>query len=97
MRAANQPVNWWGWHWEPPVPLSPVEMLRAANMPPRLLSPPAERGAERPARCHPEPSGGQNAPLTVIPSRAGGGAERSGEEGEGSAASPSGQFTCAHP
>src|SRR3990172_9900501 len=48
MRAANQPVSWWGWHWEPPVPLSIVQILRAGNMPP----PPAagfwlalERGA----------------------------------------------------
>src|SRR3990172_5405657 len=38
MRAANQPVSWWGWHWEPPVPLSIVQILQAGNMPPRLAA-----------------------------------------------------------
>src|SRR3989304_1132058 len=34
MRAANQPVSWWGWHWEPPVPLSIVQILQAGDKAP---------------------------------------------------------------
>ncbi len=38
MRALNQPVSWWGWHWEPPVPMSIIELIRAGNMSARLAA-----------------------------------------------------------
>ena len=38
MRALNQPVAWWGWHWEPPVPMSVCELIRAGNMSARLAA-----------------------------------------------------------
>ncbi len=38
MRALNQPVSWWGWHWSPPEPLSIVEILERGSMPPRLAA-----------------------------------------------------------
>jgi hypothetical protein len=38
MRALNQPVSWWGWHWEPPTPMSIIEIIRAGNMPPKLAA-----------------------------------------------------------
>jgi len=38
MRALNQPVSWWGWHWEPPVPMSVIELIQAGNMSSRLAA-----------------------------------------------------------
>jgi hypothetical protein len=38
MRAYNRPVNWWGWHWSPPEPLSIVEVIDRGSMPPRLAA-----------------------------------------------------------
>jgi len=38
MRALNQPVSWWGWHWEPPVPMSVCELVQAGNMSARLAA-----------------------------------------------------------
>lgn len=38
MRAYNQPVSWWGWHWSPPEPLSIVEIIDRGSMPPRLAA-----------------------------------------------------------
>ena len=32
MRALNQPTSWWGWHWEPPTPMSIAELIMAGNM-----------------------------------------------------------------
>jgi len=32
MRAVNQPTSWWGWHWEPPTPMSITQILAAGNM-----------------------------------------------------------------
>ncbi len=66
MRAANQPVSWWGWHWQPPVPMSLVEILQAGNMPPRLAAMfwlALERGASLIVAADP-PSAGKTATLT---------------------------------
>ena len=38
MRALNHPVSWWGWHWEPPVPMSVCELIQAGNMSARLAA-----------------------------------------------------------
>src|SRR3990172_9404310 len=68
MRAANQPVSWWGWHWEPPVPLSIVQILGAGNMPPRLAAMfwlALERGASLIVAADP-PSAGKTATLTAL-------------------------------
>ena len=68
MRAANQPVSWWGWHWEPPVPMSLVEILQAGNMPPRLAAMfwlTMERGASLIVAADP-PSAGKTATLTAL-------------------------------
>ena len=68
MRAANQPVSWWGWHWEPPVPLSIAQILQAGNMPPRLAAMfwlAMERGASLIVAADP-PSAGKTATLTAL-------------------------------
>lgn len=31
-RDYDVPVGWWGWNWEPPVPMSITEIIRAGNM-----------------------------------------------------------------
>src|SRR6266571_5234597 len=31
-RDYDVPVGWWGWNWEPPVPMSITEILQAGNM-----------------------------------------------------------------
>ena len=31
-RDYDVPVGWWGWNWEPPIPMSITEILRARNM-----------------------------------------------------------------
>lgn len=31
-RDYDVPVGWWGWNWEPPVPMSITEILRAGNL-----------------------------------------------------------------
>lgn len=31
-RDYDVPVGWWGWNWEPPVPMSITEIVRAGNM-----------------------------------------------------------------
>jgi hypothetical protein len=31
-RDYDMPVGWWGWNWEPPVPMSITEIVRAGNM-----------------------------------------------------------------
>ncbi len=68
MQAANQPVSWWGWHWEPPAPMSLVEILQAGNMPPRLAAMfwlTMERGASLIVAADP-PSAGKTATLTAL-------------------------------
>ncbi len=68
MRAANQPVSWWGWHWEQPVPLSLVEILQAGNITPRLAAMfwlAMERGASLIVAADP-PSAGKTATITAL-------------------------------
>lgn len=36
MRALNRPTSWWGWNWEPPTPMSIVELIVAGNMDARV-------------------------------------------------------------
>ena len=31
-RDYDMPVGWWGWNWEPPIPMSVTELLEAGNM-----------------------------------------------------------------
>jgi len=61
-------VSWWGWHWEPPVPLSIAQILQAGNMPPRLAAMfwlAMERGASLIVAADP-PSAGKTATLTAL-------------------------------
>ncbi len=37
-RDYDLPVGWWGWNWEPPIPLSVTEILAAGNMDPRTAA-----------------------------------------------------------
>ncbi len=37
-RDYDTPVGWWGWNWEPPIPMSITEIVRAGNMDPRTAA-----------------------------------------------------------
>ncbi len=37
-RDYDMPIGWWGWNWEPPVPMSITEILQAGNMDPRTAA-----------------------------------------------------------
>jgi len=68
MRALNQPVSWWGWHWEPPVPMSIVELIKAGNLDARLAAMlwiAIERGASLIVAADP-PSSGKTTTLTAL-------------------------------
>ncbi len=68
MRALNQPVSWWGWHWEPPTPMSIIEIIRAGNLTSRLaamLWVGLERGASLIVAADP-PSSGKTTTLTAL-------------------------------
>jgi len=68
MRALNQPVSWWGWHWEPPVPMSIIELIRAGNLSARLAAMlwiGMERGASLIVAADP-PSSGKTTTLTAL-------------------------------
>ncbi|HEU4760197.1 MAG TPA: hypothetical protein VFT91_09490 [Dehalococcoidia bacterium] len=68
MRAINQPVSWWGWHWEPPVPMSIVEIVAAGNMSSRLAAlfwVAMERGASLIVAADP-PGAGKTTTLTAL-------------------------------
>ncbi len=68
MRALNQPVSWWGWHWEPPVPMSIIELIRAGNMSARLAAMlwiGLERGANVIVAADP-PSSGKTTTLSAL-------------------------------
>src|SRR3990172_1597163 len=68
MRAINQPVSWWGWHWEPSVPMSAIELIRAGSMSPRLAAMfwvAMERGASLIVAADP-PSAGKTTTLTAL-------------------------------
>jgi len=68
MRAVNQPVSWWGWHYQPPVPLSILEIVGAGSMPLRLAAlfwVAMERGASLIVAADP-PSAGKTTTLTAL-------------------------------
>jgi len=68
MRALNQPVSWWGWHWEPPVPMSIIELIKAGNLDARLaalLWIAMERGASLIVAADP-PSSGKTTTLSAL-------------------------------
>ncbi len=68
MRAVNQPVSWWGWHYQPPVPMSILEIVQAGNMPTRLAATfwvGIERGASLIVAADP-PSAGKTTTLTAL-------------------------------
>lgn len=68
MRAINRPVSWWGWHWEPPVPMSIAELIVAGNLSDRLaamLWVAMERGASVIVAADP-PSAGKTTTLTAL-------------------------------
>ena len=68
MRAVNQPVAWWGYHWEPPVPLSIIEIIERGSMSPRLAALfwlGLERGASVLVAADP-PTAGKTATLTAL-------------------------------
>ncbi len=68
MRAINRPESWWGWHWEPPVPMSIVEIVAAGNMSSQLaalLWVAMERGASLIVAADP-PSAGKTTTLTAL-------------------------------
>src|SRR5438445_555377 len=37
-RDYDVPVGWWGWNWEPPIPMSIIELLEARNMDARTVA-----------------------------------------------------------
>ncbi len=68
MRAINRPVSWWGWHWEPPVPMSIIELIQAGNLSARLAAMmwvAMERGASLIVAADP-PSAGKTTTLTAL-------------------------------
>jgi type IV secretory pathway ATPase VirB11/archaellum biosynthesis ATPase len=68
MRALNQPVSWWGWHWEPPVPMSIIELIQAGNLNARLAAMlwiAMERGASLIVAADP-PSSGKTTTLSAL-------------------------------
>ncbi len=72
MRAINQPVSWWGWHWEPSVPMSVIELIRAGSLSPRLAAMfwiGMQRGASLIVAADP-PSAGKTTTLTALMSLA---------------------------
>jgi hypothetical protein len=68
MRALNQPTSWWGWHWEPPTPMSVCELIQAGNMNARLAAmfwTSMERGASLIVSADP-PSSGKTTTLSAL-------------------------------
>ena len=68
MRALNQPTSWWGWHWEPPVPMSIIELIHAGNLNARLAAMlwiAMERGASLIVAAEP-PSSGKTTTLSAL-------------------------------
>ena len=68
MRALNQPTSWWGWHWEPPVPMSIIELIKAGNLNARLAAMlwiAMERGASLIVAAEP-PSSGKTTTLSAL-------------------------------
>jgi hypothetical protein len=68
MRAVNQPVAWWGYHWSPPEPLSIIEIIERGSMSTRLAALfwlGLERGASIIVAADP-PTAGKTATLTAL-------------------------------
>ena len=68
MRALNQPTSWWGWHWEPPTPMSIAELIRAGNLSAELAAMfwvAMERGASMIIAADP-PSSGKTTTLSAL-------------------------------
>ncbi len=68
MRALNRPTSWWGWHWEPPVPMSIIELIQAGNMDSRVAAMfwiAMERGASLIIAADP-PSSGKTTTLSAL-------------------------------
>ena len=68
MRALNRPTSWWGWHWEPPVPMSVAELIQAGNMDTRMAAMfwvGMERGASIIIAADP-PSSGKTTTLSAL-------------------------------
>jgi hypothetical protein len=68
MRALNQPTSWWGWHWEPPMPMSIIELIKAGNLNARLAAMlwiAIERGASLIVAAEP-PSSGKTTTLSAL-------------------------------
>jgi len=68
MRALNRPTSWWGWHWEPPVPMSVPELIQAGNMDARMAAMfwiGMERGASIIIAADP-PSSGKTTTLSAL-------------------------------
>ena len=68
MRALNRPESWWGWHWEPPVPMSVIELIQAGNLSARLAALfwiAMERGASLIVAADP-PSSGKTTTLSAL-------------------------------
>lgn len=60
MRALNRPTSWWGWNWDPPVPMSIIELIEAGNMDARVAAlfwVAMERGASLIIAAYPPHSG----------------------------------------
>lgn len=60
MRALNRPTSWWGWSWEPPIPMSITELIAAGNMDSRVAAlfwVAMERGASMIVAADPPHSG----------------------------------------
>ena len=34
----DEPFGWWGWHWQPPVPLSVVQLIEARSFDAPLMA-----------------------------------------------------------
>jgi hypothetical protein len=60
MRALNRPTSWWGWSWDPPIPMSITELIAAGNMDSRVAAlfwVAMERGASMIVAADPPHSG----------------------------------------
>src|SRR3954468_5834195 len=34
----DEPFSWWGWHWQPPVPLSVIQLIEARSFDTKLMA-----------------------------------------------------------
>lgn len=60
MLALNRPTSWWGWNWDPPIPMSVLELVEAGNFDTRVAAMfwvAMERGASMIVAADPPHSG----------------------------------------